>query len=65
MADSKLREYLQEQVEGETVGDTLKRLGTLLMSVRMDSHAYRLCDWQDWLYDTGTKLNELAEEEDG
>lgn len=44
-------------VGGETPGDTLKRLSTLLTGVSVRSNNGSVTDWRDWLEDFGNRLN--------
>lgn len=46
-------------VGGETLGDTLIRLGDLLQAVAIDDQGADVDDWKCWLVDVGTRLNNV------
>ena len=47
-------------VGGETLGDTLIRLGELLQAVAVDDQGADVNDWKDWLSDVGERLNSIG-----
>lgn len=46
-------------VGGETLGDTLIRLGGLLQAVLVDDQGADVDDWKEWLADVGERLNSI------
>ena len=58
--EAETSEYVTVAVGGETVGDTLARLGKLLVAVEVDDQGSTIDDWKGWLADAGKRLNSIG-----